>query len=273
MLVRPYLLLYRKRLIAAAVVSLAVPLLLLFVTTADSITDFGVLWHHVCSCPLNLRDASSLIEGFEFTSLALPLILGMSAGFAGARTPGLQGDTLFLLTRPTPRRSLIIEPLIIAAGAIAILPSLGWLLLLGWLRIVQAPSLGHLVALAEMVPSASSLGPHPSFLALMSALHLGRRFLAAFSVGLSIYVFFAAQRWLLLSSNPRLRLLGSLQLFVIFLPSWHFISRRVVMLIMLWVPRGGNLTYMPSDSGIALHFTFAAAVLYGSWQLLRRIEV
>jgi hypothetical protein len=276
MLLRSYLLIYRKRLIVAAIASVLCAILVLFITSADSPTDIGVLWHHVCGCPLYPRNAGMLVGSFNVTSLFLSIILGMSVGAAGARTPGLQGNVLFLLTRPQPRRSLILQPLLVVACALAILPALGWLVLLGWLKMVHAPSLGYLAALAQIVPSASHLGPHPSFLALLLALNMGRRYLAAFSVELSFYAFFAAQRWLLLNPSPRLRVLGSLQ-FLVFMaivtPAWHIVSRSVSMAILLWSPPGSSLSYLPSNLGIMLHFALAGVLLYGSWKLLQRVEL
>jgi hypothetical protein len=273
MFLRPYLLIYRKRLVVAAIVSLLSAILVVFITSADSLTDIGVFWHHVCGCPLSPGHARMLIQPFNITSLFLPIILGMFAGFAAARTPGLQGHVLFLLTRPQPRRALILQPLLVAAGALAILPALGWLLLLGWLWMVHAPSLGYLAELARMVPSASHLGPHPSFLAFLMALNMGRRYLAAFSVGLSLYAFFAVQRWLVLSPDPRLRILGSLQFLVMFAPAWHVVNSNVFVRIMLWSPRGSSLSYLPSNLDIMLHFVFAGSVLYGSWKLLQSVEL
>ena len=43
------------------------------------------------------------------------------------------------------------KPLLLSTLALAVLPSLGWLLLLGWLKLVHAPALGHLLALVKMV--------------------------------------------------------------------------------------------------------------------------
>ena len=273
MFLRPYLLIYRKRLILAAIASLLSAILVLFITAASSLTDLGVLWHHACGCPLYPGHAHMLVDAFNITSLIVPIILGASAGAAGARTPGLQGDVLFLLTRPQPRRSVILQPLLVNAAALAVLPALGCLLLLGWLWMVHAPSLGYLAALARMVPSASHLGPHPSFLEYLLALNMGRRYLAAFAVGLSLYAFFAMQRWLLFSSSPRLQVLGMLQFLVMFAPAWHLLSNSAFESIMLWSRRDSGLTYLPSDLGILLHFVFAGALLYGSWKLLQSVEL
>ena len=273
MFLRPYLLIYRNRLIVAAIATLLSAILVLFISAADSLTDIGVFWHHVCGCPISPGHAHMLVQSFNFTALFLPFILAMNAGSAGARPPVFQRDVLFLLTRPQPRRALILQPLLVAASALAILPALSWLLLLGWLRMVHAPSLGYLVALTEMIPSASHLGPHPSLLTLMLALNMGRRYLAAFSVGLSLYAFLAVQRWLLLSPSPRLRMLGSLQFLVIFAPASHIVSFGVFGAIMLWSPSGSSLSYLPSNLGIMLHFAFAGAMLYASWRLLQHVEL
>lgn len=42
---------------------------------------------------------------------------------------------------------------------------------------------------------------------------------------------------------------------------------------MLWAPKSAGLTYLPSVTGIALHFVTAAAVLFGSWRILQRLEL
>lgn len=218
MLLRPYLMLYRKRLIGVAVISVLFPLLALFITSAESLLDVRVLWDHFCGCPLDPTDASILLEPFFFNSIMFPIILGFSVGFAAVPTPGLQGETRMLLTRPIPRYALIVQPLLVAGLALGVLPVMGWLLLLGWLRLVHAPALGHLLALVEMAPAAASLGAHPSFLAVLAATHMGQRYLAALSVGLCLYAIFASQRWLLLQPNTRLRLLALFTFFIIYIP-------------------------------------------------------
>ena len=274
MLFRPYFLLYRKRLIAAAVASLLLAILIFSFTSAENPFDFRVFWDRYCGCPLDPKDARILTNPFEQpTSFILPVILGLSVGFAGAATPGLLGNTQFLLTRPTPRTTLILQPLLLSTLALAILPSFGWLLLLGWLKLVHAPALGHLVALVEMVPSASDLGPHPSFVHVLSALHMGRRFVAGLSIGLSLYAIFVAQRWLMLDPNPRLRLLGLSFFLLIYAPMSQLLSPRLLTAAMLWAPKGANLSYLPSNLGIALHFIVAATALFASWRLLRRAEL
>jgi hypothetical protein len=273
MLIRPYFLLYRWRLLAAAIFSLLFAVLAFSSTSAQGLFDFRIFWDRYCGCPLDPKDARILANPFEFTSFILPIILGISAGFAGAATPGLQGNTRFLLTRPTPRITLILQPLLLSALALAILPSVGWLLLLGWLKLVHAPALGHLLALVKMVPSASNLGPRPSFLQVMSALHMGRRFVAGLSVGLSLYAIFASQRWLMLDPNPRLRGLGMSVFVLIYVPSMRLISPRYGAAILLWPPKGASLGYLPSNLGIALHFIVAVGVLFGSWRLLQRVEL
>src|ERR1035441_7380137 len=57
MFLYPFILLYRKRLIAAAIVSMLSPILTLFLVAADGPFDIGVLWRHFCGCPPSLQDA------------------------------------------------------------------------------------------------------------------------------------------------------------------------------------------------------------------------
>jgi len=261
MLLRPYLLLYCKRLIVSAVMSLGCALLTLFMTSGRLMTSAG-------------GDARKLLNPFLFASVLLSIILGVSSGFGVVPTPGFQGEVRFLLTRPTARRTLILQPLWLSALAFAILPGLAWLLVLGWLKLVHAPALDHLVALVEMVPSASTLGPHPSFISLMSALHMGRRFVAGLSVGLSLYAIFVSQRWLRLSRNQLLRALSWLIFLLFYLPMASvFISPSFFTPVFLTGLKNSDLSYLPSSLGITLHFVFAAAVLLGSWRLLRQVEL
>ncbi len=273
MLLRPYLLLYRKRLITSAVVSLLSAIFILLITSADSFLDIGIFWHHVCDCPPTARDARTLAELFAFTSFTLSAILGISSGFVAVPTTSLQWQTRFLLTRPARRSTRILLPLLLSTLAIAILPALAWLLLLGWLQLVHAPVLGHLLALVELVHSVSMVGPNPSFLRVMEAFHIGRRIVASLSVGLSLYAVWASQRWLVLSSNVRLRVLGMLPFLLIYVPSLRIFSDRVLSAILLFIPKGASVSYLPSTLAIALHFVFAVAVLYGSWWLLQRTEL
>ena len=273
MLRRSYLLLYRKRLIASAVVSLLSAIVILLLTSADSFLDIGIFWHHVCACPPAPKDARTLADIFSFTSFVLPAILGISTGFVAVPPPSLQSHTRFLLTRPVPRFIHILQPLFLSALAITILPALSWLLLLGWLRLVHAPVLGHLLALVELIPSASKVGPTPSVLRVMGAFHLGRRIVASLSVGLSLYSVWASQRWLVLSSNLHLRTLSMLPFLLIYAPSLHAFGDRLLSSILLWMPKSASLAYLPSTQAIVLHFAFAAAVLYGSWRLLQRTEL
>jgi hypothetical protein len=71
---------------------------------------------------------------------------------------------------------------------ITLLPLLGWLVLPACLRLLHSPWLTHMLAIAEFMPSASELGPNPGLVPLQGALHFCRRYFAAVSLGLDMYV-------------------------------------------------------------------------------------
>jgi len=103
---------------------------------------------------------------------------------------------------------------------------------------------------------------------------MGRRLVAGLSVGLSLYAIFASQRWLQLSRNQLLRALGWLIFLLFYLPTASaFIIPSIFTPVFLTGLKNSDLSYLPSNLGIALHFIFAAAVLLGSWRLLRQVEL
>jgi hypothetical protein len=122
----------------------------------------------------------------------------------------------FLLTRPIPRLHVLLAPFLICAVAIAILPGMAWFLLLGWMHLVHAPALGHLVGLLELVPAAGALGPHPTFTSLAAATHIGRFYLAGISLGLDAYAIVWSVRWLVQSPRNWIKVLGLLSVFILF---------------------------------------------------------
>ena len=165
MLFRPHLRLLRGRLIAAAVFALGI-VLIEFMATASDDLSLGAFWHQACTCPVDPSDVRILLTlalDFVFVAGIMGYMSGMGKNSASYPQPSA---LRFMLTRPQSRLDLVLAPFLIAATAIILLPGLAWLLLIGWLYLVHAPSLGHLVAVLETIPAASQLGPHPSFPAL-----------------------------------------------------------------------------------------------------------
>jgi hypothetical protein len=273
MFLRPWLLRYRSRLILAAIASLAGVLFVFYWTSAENLTDYGVFWHHFCGCPPDPDDTGILMGNVIFLCFAIGLILGFPNGSTASAAASGRGEVSFLLTRPVVRQAVLLCPVAIAVIAMVLFPGMAYLLLFGWLHLVHAPSLGHLLALIELLPSASGLGPHPSLGAVLGAIDLPRRYLAAISVGLCGYALMACQRWLILSPNKWVKVTGAASSFTLLLLCQPFIGRRLGTGLFLASHRGATLTYLPSTLGIALHFAFFTAVLYACWRVLRSAEV
>ena len=284
MLLRPFLMLARGRLILVAVISMLFVLFVFSATAAERITDIGIYWHYFCGCAPDAEDTRRLLDIWSFLYLYLGGVLGltmapginapgMSAGGMGGGWPLAVGDTRFLLTRPIPRNSVLLRPLAIATAALAFIPALCILLLLGWLRLVHAPSLGYLVALLKLVPSTYSLGPHPSLFGLLAASHFLRFYIAGFSIGLCSYSVLTAHRWLNFSSNTKLRGLSVLPFVAIFSVPLLIHSKALLSAVLLLPQRGFSLDFQPTIFSITLHFFFAAAVIYGTWKLLQHTEL
>jgi hypothetical protein len=272
MLLRSWLLYYRRRLILAAVLSLAGAVLALFITSAESFTDFGVLWHHFCNCPLHPRDIRGVWLIFAMVTVAIGFTLSIGKGVS--RTASSGSNVLFFLTRPVSRVTVFFFPVVLATIVMAVFPVLATLLLLGWLKLVHAPALGHLVAIMEQIPAASRLGAHPSVLSFLSAIEFPRRYLAAISVGLCFYVWIDSSRWVMLSSNSWVRFCNPLSsLWFLYFPLSSLMGKSHEDLLFLTPTRSASLTYVPSTLSIALHFCVAAAILYGCWRVLRTAEL
>jgi hypothetical protein len=271
MLFRPHLRLLRGRLIAAAVVALGVVLIEFMATVSDDLT-LGAFWHQACTCPVDPSDVRILLSlALDFVFIAG--ILGYMSGTSKNSQSLPQPSSLrFMLTRPQSRLDLILAPFLIAATAITLLPGLAWLLLIGWLYLVHAPSLGHLVAILETIPAASHLGPHPSFLALAAATHMGRFYLAGISVGLCVYIFLTSSRWLMQSRFISIKIVGLFSSVFVFL--LIFALRFAWMRSLLFSPPHYEaVTYLPSQFAIALHFAFALAWFYGTLRIMRDLEL
>ena len=157
-------------------------------------------------------------------------------------------EAYFLFTRPIPRSAVILRPLAIACFAIAVFA----ILPLGWR--IFAPT------------------------------HSARFYLAGASIGLCGYTLAMSRRWLGLSPNRGLRILGGL--FGLTLPlsicaglfalppdplSLLFDS-AFLRFLFLWTPSRSGGSYLPSIMGIVLHFACAAGVLYGCWRMIQGID-
>jgi len=116
-------------------------------------------------------------------------------------------------------------------------------------------------------------GPHPSLLQLASALHLGRRYLAAVSVGLSVYAVFASQRWFAVSPRKTLRTATAFMGLLYFLPTFLLRDSGMFATLMLISRSRHNLSYLPSNHGIALHLAIAAAFIAATGFTLREVEL
>jgi hypothetical protein len=278
---RPFILLARDRLILLAVMSLMPILVVFYMSTAGHFTDIGVFWHHFSGNAPVARDTYPLLYGWNILYIYLGATLGFAPTFgAKAQASGASGmggglnSARFLLTRPTSRISALLRPFAIATVALAIIPALNLLLLLGWLSLVHAPSLGHLVALLELVPSASTLGPHPSFFTLLVASHFLRYSLSGYALGLCSYAALTASQWLTLSASSWLRFLGATPLFALYCGPLLMIHAGALRSTVLMLPeKGASLAVQPSLVAIVLHLAFAAAALCASWSLIRRTEL
>jgi len=161
----------------------------------------------------------------------------------------------------------------VATVAVAVVPWLPVLMLLGWLRVAHAPSLSHLLVTLQQAPALRALGPHPSLARVLGALDFGRRYIASISLGLCAYAVDAAQRWIVLSTDPRLRRLSPLLLLLILFPILMITGGAIRSFILMTPGRGTPLTYAPSTLLIALHFAFAAAVVLGCLRIVRNTEL
>jgi hypothetical protein len=223
MLVRPFLLLYRGRLILTLILWLGWSLVVLFSPSGGQF--FG--WH-LFPCFW----AGAFLGGWWQNSRSFNM------------------EVCFLFTRPISRSAAVLRPLAIASFAIAVFAALP----LGW-----------------RVPAT---------------IHFACFYLAAVSSGLCGYSLAVSRRWLELSPNEGPRILGSLVgvtlalsiLAGLFALPPHPLSllydSTFFRFLFLWAPSElGGSSYLPSIMSIALHFAFAAGVLYGCWHVLQHIEL
>lgn len=159
MLWHPFLLLFRKRLIATAILSLVVAILV------------AVLG----------GDVRSHLVGINFF-LCIPI--GVYLGWTSAKNRA--AETRFLFTRPISRLAVLLRPLIVASFAVAIFPLATFLLLLGWLCLLHT-------ARSQLV------GLYPSPLQVLATTHFASFYPVVVSAGIIVYGLMASQRWLTLS--------------------------------------------------------------------------
>jgi hypothetical protein len=282
MLLHPWLLYYRRRLIVAALVSVFFVCFAYLWISGDGLLDFGIFWHSFCSCPVDSFDTYILLNLAPLLALAVGLIFGfLSPGGVGIAATGSSGIpygqqkalSRFFLTRPVSRANTFLLPQVVVITAIAIVPMLAFLLITGWLRLVHAPSLHHLMGAIRLIPAVSRLGQQATFAQVLGALSAPRRYLAALSVGICAYAILSSQQWLLISPDKMLNALGVVPVVVLFVPMLRIIGRRAADMVFLAPGRGTPLTYTPSTLGVALHFGIAAAIFFGCWCILRRVEL
>jgi hypothetical protein len=280
MLIRPWLLYYRRRLFTAAIVSVLAACLAHLWVSGDGFFDFGIFWHSYCGCPVDAADAYFVLNLPPIVALIAGLVFGfLSPGTAvapsGSGVPGNQFKALsrFFLTRPVPRLKIFLLPQAVAMITIAVFPAVAFLLLVGWLRFVHAPSLSHLMATIRIIPAASALGPHPTFVQVLDSLSAVRRYLAATSVGFFAYAILSSQQWLVLSPNRKLNLLGIFPVLLLFAPVLLIVGRYNASDVFLAPGHGASLSYMPSVFAISLHFGIAVAIAFGCWRILRSVEL
>lgn len=272
-MIKPWLLRYRKRLLLSAVTALFFAVVVLFWTTAESLTDFGVLWHHFCGCPPDPDDTRVLLNAPALIAVTLGFIIG----FPNPGTPGTvsltpyRAETAYLLTRPIRRTTVLLMPFLLAAFTVVVFPAAALLMLYAWLRAVHAPSLGHITGLLQLVPAGAALGAHPSFFRLLLADSFPQRYLAAVSAGLSIAVLLASTRWFMQSPSPRVKLLGSGPALFVLFPILGFLDKRLPLWVM--AISTSYLTPPPSWINTSLHLAVAFALIYGCWRIFRTLEI
>jgi hypothetical protein len=261
-----FLRLYRRRMWWAFAVAMAI-VQLGFYFIGTHFANLSVYWHGACNCRVSSSDPLALLE----VTVAASFYVGVTIGFPTGVTVANRGDTRFLMTRPVSRTRLLWLPFAIAATAVAVLPLVSILLLLGWLSLVGAPVVGHVKALLELVPSAAMLGQGASLWTIAAATHFWWFYAAGISLGLCSYALIASQRWLVLSEHNWLKILGGLTPLILWLPA-YLVRNRWFREVALMVPARGNPNGSPSALAIGLHVIFAGAVVFECWRLARVAE-
>jgi hypothetical protein len=277
MSMRPFLMLYRTRLVVSATLSVVVAVGVLFLTSAEGPTDFGVLWHHFCGCAPEASDARVLLAASTFTCLCMGVIMGSGGAAAGGRRNGqvaavpsmVYGEMRFLLTRPLRRSAVLLLPVALSVGVVVLFPAAGMLLLLGWLRLVHAPALGHLVDITRLIPGGEGIGQHPSLITVLAATHFGRYYAAAVSVGGCAFALYYVQRWWMHSASKWLRW-GSVLTNLVPMVPFLLIHAPGVEAWLFLLSRQGE---RPALWAIGVHGLFAVGMLWSCWGIAQRLEV
>jgi hypothetical protein len=267
----PFLLPAYKPFMAAAVVCLACALAGILSTSAGNFWDLGVLWHTASHRRVTPADTHLLLGSLFVMEALAALILGGSYSIGVTNLPADAARARFLLTRPKSRLTVFLAPWLLATVGLFCIPALIALATIGWLALVRAPVLDHLVAIAQIIPpSVSPLGAHPGLIPLLASLHIGARYLAGFSLGICIVSLFHAKRWLIFSQNPTLRWFAYFSTsFVYLVPAMIVFSKPVASELLL-LP--GSFT-LPSILNIALHLGFAAALCVFTLRFIHKVEI
>jgi hypothetical protein len=271
MRISPFLLPAYKPFLAAAVVCLACALFGILSTSAGSFWDLGVLWHTTSHRRVTPADTHLLLGSLFVMEALAALILGGSSSIGATNLPADTARARFLLTRPKSRLSVFLAPWLLATAGLFCIPALVVFVIIGWLALVRAPVLNHLVAIAQIIPSSvSPLGAHPGLIPLLASLHIGARYLAGFSLGICMVSLFHAKRWLIFSQNPTIRSCAYFSTsFVYFMPAMIVFSKPIASELLL-LP--GSFT-LPSMLNIGLHLVFALALCVFTLRFIHKIEI
>jgi hypothetical protein len=275
MRLRSFFLSARKLWLVATLASLGCGLLGILVVSANSFWDPGVLWRSESHRSVTQGDIRILFVTLFFMEVITGAILSGGAGAGPTTLPADTARARFVLTRPQSRTALLLVPLLLATAGLLCIPGLVTLFLLGWFALVHTPVLHHLVELARLEPAASQLGAHLSFVPLLHALHMGKRYLAGFSIGFCVVSIIHAQRWFIFSENLNIRRLAYVTGAVIYLvPAFTLWLGPVGSALLLLPPRGSqSLDTMPSDINIVLHLGFAAALCWLTARFIQKVEI
>ena len=274
-----YFQLYRSRLIWSSVLAVFSALAMLYFTSAESLHDYGVLWHHFCGCAPDPTDVYAMLYLPVVTCGGIGIIMGIGVGTglgsyaSGITTPG-SAEMRFLFTRPTTRATVLLAPLVIALIAIMVIPAAALLMLIVWLWMVHAPALSHLLDIVRLIPTAANIGHRPSLFTVIRAAHFARFYFSAISIGVCGYAFYFGQRWWIRSSHTWLRIAGAFgPVLVPMLPAFVFFSKRIVLVSLLNLTTYRSLATQPLSWLIVAHLGIAAACLLSAWQIARRDEL